>query len=316
MRDKMKIRYIAPVILLGLVGCNQNDSSKGKGETIILAKVPKPKASAAPAASAVAQAGFEGEIEMSIEMKSTAKAPSLMHVVVKGSKARFDAPAEAMGGAMAGKAYQIIAIDEGKMRTVVDAQKMVVEMDIAKFGEQMKAMTGGNAQPANTPPPKITKTGKMDTVVGRSCEDWEVVNLDKEKMSICVAKGGGWPQFPAALLPGGESWSKEVVDGDHFPLRIVLNAADGTEKMRMQITKMDKKAIDDAVFKIPEGYRVMNMADMMGAMGAAAAGMGGAGNVMVAPVGSASGRPQLKLPPNVEKMIEEARAKAAASKSK
>ncbi|HEX2880208.1 MAG TPA: hypothetical protein VHO25_11820, partial [Polyangiaceae bacterium] len=150
MRGNMKIRRIVPVILLALVGCNQNDSSKGKGETIVLAKVPKPKASAAPAASAVAQASFEGEIEMSIEMKSTAKAPSLMHALVKGSKVRFDAPAEAMG-AMAGKAYQIIAIDEGKMRTVVDAQKMVVEMDIAKFGEQMKAMTGGNAQPANTP---------------------------------------------------------------------------------------------------------------------------------------------------------------------
>jgi uncharacterized lipoprotein NlpE involved in copper resistance len=309
----MKIRHIAPVILVALLGCNQNDSPKGG--TIVLAKVAKvakPKASAAAAASAVPQGTFEGEIELSLEMKSTAKQPTLMHAAVKGSKVRFDAPAEAMG-AMAGKAYQIIAIDEGKMRTVVDAQKMVVEMDIAKFGEQMKAMTGGKAEPANAPPPKITKTSKTDTVVGRSCEEWEVINLDKEKMTICVAKGGGWPQFPVALMPGGESWSKEVVDGDHFPLRIVLNSADGAEKMRMQITKMDKKPIDDAVFKIPEGYRVMDMAAMMGAMGAMA-GAGGMGGAMVAPVGSASGRPQLKLPPNVEKMIEEAKAKAAASK--
>jgi hypothetical protein len=308
----MKIRHIAPIALVALLGCNSNESSGGGaagGGMVVLAKAPKPKPRPAPSAVAP-QAAFEGEIEISVEMKGTAKPPSVMHAVIKGPKVRFDAPAEAMGGAMAGKAYQIIAVDEGKMRTVVDASKTVVEMDIGKFAEQMKGLTGAapSASPANEPPPKIAKTGKTDTLVGHSCEEWEVINAKSEKMTLCIAKGGGWPSIPAALMPGND-WAQKVLDKDNFPLRIVLNGSDGAEKMRMQVTRMDKKPIDDAQFKIPEGYRVMDMSNMMGAMGA----MGGA---MGAPMGSASGGPQMKLPANVQKMIEEARAKAAASKSK
>jgi hypothetical protein len=310
----MKIRYIAPIALVALLGCKSNESSGGSeagGGMVVLAKAPKPKPRPAPSAvssAAVPQGAFEGEIEISVEMKSTAKAPSVMHAVIKGPKVRFDAPAEAMGGAMAGKAYQIIAIDEGKMRTVVDSTKTVVEMDIGKFAEQMKGMTGTapSAAPANEPPPKINKTGKTDTLVGHSCEEWEVLNEKSEKMTLCIAKGGGWPSIPAALMPGND-WAQKVLDKDSFPLRIVLNDSTGAEKMRMQVTRMDKKPVDDAQFKIPEGYRVMDMSAMMGAMGA----MGGA---MGAPMGSASGGPQMKMPANVQKMIEEARAKAAAAK--
>lgn len=313
----MKIRYIAPVILVALLGCKEEEP-KNEGPRII-ASVPKkkkpPVAAASASAAAVPAGSFEGEIDISVEMKSAAKVPSVMHMAIKGPKVRFDAPAEAMGGAMAGgstgltasKAYQIIATDEGKMRTVVDAQKMVMEMDISKFAEQMKGLTGAapSAAPANEPPPKVSKTGKTDTIVGHSCEEWEVISPKSEKMTLCVGKGGGWPSIPAVLMAESQ-WAQNVIEKDSFPLRIVLNGSDGAEKMRMQVTRMDKKPIDDAVFAIPAGYRVMNMADMMGAMGAAGA--------MAAPAGSGSARPQLKLPPNVEKMIEEARAKAAAKK--
>lgn len=307
----MKIRHIAPLALVALLGCKSNESSGGGeagGGMVVLAKAPKPKPRPAPSA-AVAQGSFEGEIEISVEMKSTAKAPSVMHAVIKGPKIRFDAPAEAMGGAMGGKAYQIIAVDEGKMRTVVDAKKMVVEVDIAKFAEQMKGLTGAapSAAPANEPPPKISKTGKTDTLVGHTCEEWEVLNEKSEKMTLCVAKGGGWPSIPSALMPGN-NWAQQVLDKDNFPLRIVLNDSAGAEKMRMQVTRMDKKPVDDAQFKIPEGYRVMDMSNMMGAMGA----MGGA---MGAPMGSASAGAQMKMPANVQKMIEEAKAKAAAAKT-
>jgi hypothetical protein len=315
----MKIRHIAPVVLIALWGCKEKEATPSQpaappaAASAVVAKVAEP---------APAQGAFEGEVEIALEMKSKAQAPTTLHALFKGNKIRFDAPSGAMGGTPGGgasaggsagltasKAYQIISIDEGKMRTVVDSQKLVVEMDIAKFAEQMKGMTGGAPAPSNEPPPKVNKTGKTDTIVGRSCEEWEVVNPKSEKLTMCIAKGGGWPSIPAALMPGND-WAEKVLDKDNFPLRIVLTGSDGAEKMRMQVTRMDKKAIDDAQFKAPEGYRVMDMSNMMGGMGA----MGS--NMMTAPISSGSGRPQLKLPPNVEKMIQEARAKAAAKNKK
>jgi len=299
----MNPRHILPLLLVVFTGCKESEpapaSKPAAPATAPSAAVVKPVVEQAPAVTGA----FEGEIDIVAESKTKQEALPTIHAVLKNGKMRFDAPGAAAGPAMGGKAYQVIALNEGKMFTVVEARKMVIEMNIAKLGEQLGLGGAKPNEPKNEPPPKVTKTGKTDTVAGRSCEEWEIVAQRGEKQVVCVAKGGGWPQIPAAQLPSKDSWAKDVFDGEHFPLRMVLFGADGTEQFRITIKKLEQKPISDAVFAIPEGYQRMDMMQMMGSMAG-----------MAAPGASGSARPQMKLPANIEEMLKKAKAAKAAQK--
>jgi hypothetical protein len=54
---------------------------------------------------------------------------------------------------------------------------------------------------------------------------------------------------------------------DSFPLRSVIRDPAGTEKLRMEVTKIDKTPIDDSQFEVPAGYKTTSMEDMMKGMG-------------------------------------------------
>jgi hypothetical protein len=59
-----------------------------------------------------------------------------------------------------------------------------------------------------------------------------------------------------------------VTDINHLPLRMVNFDPQGVETGRMEATKIDKKKLDDARFTIPPDYQVMDLAAMLGGMGA------------------------------------------------
>jgi hypothetical protein len=75
-----------------------------------------------------------------------------------------------------------------------------------------------------------------------------------------------------------------MTDANHFPLRIVNSDAQG-EASRMEAKRIEKKTLDDARFKVPEGYMVMDLSQLMGGVP-----MGQPG----APPGMPTGQP---LPP-------------------
>ena len=50
--------------------------------------------------------------------------------------------------------------------------------------------------------------------------------------------------------------------------------ATGKEKSRMEVSKIEKKSIDDARFQVPAGYQTVNMDEMMKAMGGLRGGAG------------------------------------------
>jgi hypothetical protein len=106
------------------------------------------------------------------------------------------------------------------------------------------------------------------------------------------------------------------------------------EESRLEVTHLEKKALSDSLFEIPAGYRVMDMAAMMGGMGAmmAAARAMASGMPMGMPPGMPSGMPSglppgmnlqmpssvqmppnVKMPANMEEMMKamQERAKAA-----
>src|SRR6185312_3753901 len=112
-----------------------------------------------------------------------------------------------------------------------DSSKQVIVVDLDKVGQDFKGMApphgggpagGGAAPPAN--PPKVTKTGKFDTVAGYKCENWDVAS-DHREATACVAQDGfSWLNIPMSALNGVPTehlWMGELLDGKHFPLRFV-----------------------------------------------------------------------------------------------
>lgn len=200
---------------------------------------------------------FEGEITMNTS--DPPRPPRTITYDVKGLKLRFDAPAE--GGPMAG-GYVIFDTQTKTMTAVNDAKKTAM------------VMTAGGMNPAAPPAepkPTVEKTGKMDTVAGYSCEIWKMSDAaGGEKSEVCVAKGIAFPVMGHQRHSAG--WMSSLEDA--FPLRAVTYDASGKEKSRMEVTKIDRKPIDDAKFQVPAGYQTTSMDEMMKNLG----GLRGMGN--------------------------------------
>jgi hypothetical protein len=240
--------------------------------------------------------GFEGEIDVTAKGKSigkTADKPVNFSLDVKGSKVRLDLPQDMEGAEKMGKAYGILDSDAKKLYFVMDAEKQVIVIDLNKAGDTLKSFkpptshaTPGAAEPP-AHPPKITKTGKTDTVATYTCENWLIESTDpadKSKAEVCVAEQGtSWFHLPMTGAPAEYAALGELVDGKHFPLRAIGYEKDGTtENGRLEVTKIDKKTLDPNLFVPPPTYKQIDLSQMFSGMG----GMGGMpGGMPTAPGG-------------------------------
>ncbi len=251
--------------------------------------------------------GFEGEIDVTGKGDKPAEAPVALALLIKAGKIRVDLPEElAKSGAGAlganAKGYGIFDSAAKKIDVVLDSSKQVIVIDLNKVGEQMKGFTPparpehGNAAPSKETPPKVTKTGKYDTVAGTKCENWDVAS-DHREGTVCVAEQGfSWLSFPMSALNGVPTehlWMAELLDGKHFPLRFVGYGPDGVkETARVEVTKVDKKTLPATDFEVPPTYAVIDIAQMFG-------GMGGMGNMPRGMGGMPGGMPSgYPMPPH------------------
>lgn len=158
-----------------------------------------------------------------------------------------------------------------KMTMIMPSEKMYMTMDLSQAGHQMPGMDHG---PAKTP--KITATGKTETIAGRSCEVYRYAEEagQPDKMEMCVAKGlgyfmmggGGGPmgrRDPMADVTGAAAnpeYARLYKDG-FFPLR-VSRLEGGKAEQLMIVTKLEPKAVDASAFQVPAGYQEMKMPGM------------------------------------------------------
>ncbi|HEY6953100.1 MAG TPA: DUF4412 domain-containing protein, partial [Bacteroidota bacterium] len=82
---------------------------------------------------------------------------------------------------------------------------------------------------------------------------------------VWVTKGLG--KFPLFKMGGrqqgaAEAWQEVVKDESAFPLSAVTREG-GKEISKMEATKIEKKTLDDALFRIPDGYKKFDTS-MMG----------------------------------------------------
>jgi hypothetical protein len=296
---KERLRRAAPVAvaLLSLCvhGCKGKSGAAADGGVAV----------AAPAAASPLALlnGFEGEIGIAIQDKSKNKAaPEVVPISlqIKSEKVRAELP-QALASKPMPKGHIVLSAPDKKLYVVMDDQKQIVVVDLDKTGEQLKSFgqglpegRKGKADAPTKPPPKVTKTGVMDKVAGIACENWEVSEPPRKMATLCIAdQGASWFHLPITGIPTEYAWALELMDGKHFPLRMIgYDEKTGAEEARIELTKLEKKPLAASLFDMPAGYKTVDMGAMFAQLAGAPA--------MGAPGGAPFGAPGGHLPKKIK----------------
>lgn len=211
--------------------------------------------------TALAQS-FEGTIVT--KMFSQGKATGEMASSYRGDRTRI----EFRGGSAQGT-YMLVNGQTAVWTTVMPAQKMYMTMDL----KSMAADEGTDKKVG--PAPKLTKTGKTETIAGFTCEHYTYVDSDGEAMDICAAKGlgffgmaGGGQGPRGGQMPGMGAVPieyRELVNTykDGFqPLRIE-RIKGAKRELVMEVASIEKQSLPAAQFEVPAGYQKFDMGGMM-----------------------------------------------------
>lgn len=183
-------------------------------------------AAAAPAPLA-AQRQFEGYIAQ--RLMGEKGESQTMETWVKGAKMRVDM--QAGGRTMS----SIVDRSTGKMLILIPTAKMYME-------QQMPDVEG---EAEGT----VTRTGRRDEVAGHRCEIIQVKDAKGRVSEVCGATGmGNATMRPGQKTPG---WMRGMKG--FFPLRV----SDDKGNVVLEVTRVEAKEVDDAMFAPPAGFRAM-----------------------------------------------------------
>jgi hypothetical protein len=190
---------------------------------------------------------FEGEITM--RTTTSGREPQEMVVKTKGDRLRFD-----MKGPTGSPMHGVFDPTPNKILLFFDDGKMYTDLDFSS-PSAMPNVDGATGV--------VTKTGKHETVAGYDCEAWSVSDALGKKTELCIAQGitffdvEGLQAGPVKKAPS--ALAKEFREKKSFPLRSVEYDASGKELSRMEVTKIEKQAIDDKAFAVPPDYTKLQL---------------------------------------------------------
>jgi len=216
---------------------------------------------AAPLAAAAGQQAFEGVVEY--DMTGTGQ---VMHTIYyqKGPHVRTEMNVGGQAAAM------IMDGATGTMTTIMPAQKMYMTMNF-------REMAGGLPQHARDSVhlPKITSTGRHETIAGHDCEHVLMTTEENHtQIDVCVARGMGFYMSGGAGGRGAsrDPWSSILNANDpryaelrrqfasgFFPLKMEMKDEHGQVQMAMVATKIDRRNLSDDLFRPPAGFTEMKM---------------------------------------------------------
>jgi hypothetical protein len=190
-------------------------------------------------AMAAAQS-FEGTVTMNTVSDNGSAHP--MSYMIKGGKMRFDV----------GSGQMSVVIDPVAQRlmVVMNAQKMYMERDFAGAVATVQ-------QQAGVKNPNVVRTGKMETVAGYKCEHVTITEEDGSAVDACLSSELGGFRMPAAsnpMSPQKEAGWITQLGATNFPLKVSKGG-----KVIMEVTAVEKRALDPALFAPPEGYQSFAM---------------------------------------------------------
>lgn len=258
------------MIALFAVACSESGQQKPAAESAD---------SSASTASTLTQGSgdFEGVITML--MNTDDQKGMEMVYSLKGANTRIEMK---LPGMQEGQGTMLMDLEAGKMTTLIPQREMYMTMDLNQTADDISEAakrSKGSVDDEDAKFQKLTPTGKKETIAGYTCEHW--LMGDKQDIDICVAKGLGY--FGMGGQSGGGSGSfrnlvfnskllaeaaahpewVRFLQGGAFPLKLSFTE-EGKVKMSMEVTRIERKSLDDSVFAIPQGYKEFNMQNMMG----------------------------------------------------
>jgi len=210
---------------------------------------------------------FAGDFEGVIHMKTTFGGSAEGRTgdsdwYIKGDNIRTERRAKSTDTASAGsRGGMIFNAGTKKGYVIMPERKMYMELSETSFekaGEHLRDMKY-----------EIVRTGKTDTVAGYQCEMFQTKSKETGKIrgEACAAKGlanmgafMGFNRGAAANVSG--DFSKEVrqiIKEGYFLLRMVRKDDDGSERLRMEATSVEKKKLDSSLFVPPADYTKLDM---------------------------------------------------------
>jgi hypothetical protein len=231
-----------------------------------------PASSASSSSSAPGAGGgvFEGEITAKL---FTDAQPMEILYATKGSRMRVETQ---LSQGSAQKGVALMDSSAGTMTMLIPQNKTYMTMNWGKIAGEM--MAKGDEKDSTDDFPKVTSTGKTETVAGFKCQYW--LFGDKQDTEVCIAKGLGY--FAGA---GGDSSGildklknlalrdkikaqldanpefAKFVEGGAFPLKIA-QIENGQSKTIMEVTSVARKSLDDSLFTVPADYKKMEIPGM------------------------------------------------------
>ncbi len=182
---------------------------------------------AALPAPAIAQKQFEGYIAQ--KLTGDKGETQTMETWVKGQRMRVDM---STGGRTMSS---IVDHSTGRMMILIPQAKMYMEQAMPDVQGESEAT--------------VTRTGRRDVVAGHRCEIIQVKDAKGNLSEICGASGMG-----NAVMRAGQktpAWMRGMKG--FFPLRV----SDGKGKVILEVTRVEAKPVDDALFLPPAGFRAM-----------------------------------------------------------
>jgi len=172
-------------------------------------------------------------------------------IKIKGDKERIDSPSQPT---------RIIDGSTGEMVSLVSDKKTVVRISAAQMKAAAETITKYNADAPNTEKPKLSPTGKKDTISGYDTDEY-VYQTSQFKATFWLA-----PNYPAATsilkqmqTPVSKSWKPSNLgmpdyrDFPGVPLKTVISVG-GTE-VSTTVTSIKEGPLSDLEFTVPKDYQ-------------------------------------------------------------
>lgn len=196
-----------------------------------------------------------------------------MRYAIKGERARVEMNL-AQDGSKA--AVMLMDMSSGTQTTLIPQTKTYMTMNWGELADEITKNTGKHSSGDF---PKVTSTGKTETIAGITCEHWLLG--DKQEMDVCMAKGMGYFGFGdqsdgvlsklknlalrekiKAQIDANPEFAK-FVDGGAFPLKMA-HIENGQWKTIMEVTGIERKSLDDSLFTVPPDYKKMEFPSLPG----------------------------------------------------
>jgi hypothetical protein len=196
----------------------------------------------AAAPAALAAQTFEGVISANTATGNKGGKPTPVVIRVKGTRWRMDTD-------MGGGPGSVINDGQGNVTMVSHTQKSWTRPPMM----QMK-------QGADLGDFSFSATGKKEKVLDYECEYFQVKNASdpKEDRQWCITSALGYVGYtPLRQLSNGNSVKKTFPKGF-----FLLKGTDSKGTVFYEVTKVEKKPLDDALFEPPAGYKELQRPGM------------------------------------------------------